>query len=375
MRFRIAGFLASFLLAGQAPSQVLPTHRDPSKVLQGCGACHAGGHGVKQTALLRAGSTEVCLRCHDLRSAERSLTITARSDLRRALEKPSRHPLQETADLHRRGEGLPEKSPGARRHVACVDCHDPHWSRPDDTLARVDGINTFRVRVRQAAAEAEICYKCHGDSANLPQTSRNKTTEFSRSNPSYHPLEAAGKSLRVPSLIRPLNEQSTLKCSDCHGADDQSGPRGPHASIYSPILVAHYETNDGLSEDSFQYALCYRCHDRSSILANQSFPLHNRHIIMGKSSCFACHTSHGSQVNTHLIFFNPAVAGFPQGLPSAPGTRPRARLAAPALPRPVRLAPPPLGGGMEFGRYVDFGNGHGQCYVSCHGVEHNPAEY
>ncbi|MDL2717670.1 MAG: cytochrome c3 family protein [Acidobacteriota bacterium] len=373
------GMLALTLsLAGSAFAQVLPAHLDRANVPQGCLGCHAGGHGAKGTALLKAGTSGVCLGCHDLRAKERSPRITPRLDLRASLDKASRHPVEETSALHRRGEPFPERNPGARRHVACADCHDVHWSRTDSPLARLDGLDTAGARVRQDAAEFEVCYKCHADDANLPRDSKNKRLEFNRSNPSFHPVEAAGRSLRVPSLIPPWNVQSTMKCSDCHGSDDTLGPKGPHGSIYGPILVAHYETNDALGENSFQYALCYKCHDRSSILANRSFPLHNLHVVKAGASCYACHTAHGSQVNTHLVSFNPAVVTLPKSSPQAAGGVVRLPQAAGARPAPFAIpqfAQPRSAGTIEIGRYVDLGNGHGQCSLSCHGVEHNPASY
>lgn len=371
-----ATFISLFIMgaAGLAFSQFYPTHLDRTKLPQGCMTCHAGGHGVKKTALLKGGDTEVCLRCHDLKARERNINITHKTDIREVLTKTSRHPIEETSGLHRKGENATGMNFTATRHAACGDCHDPHWSKPDKPLDRIDGVNAFGVRLIEATAEYEVCYKCHADSPNQPPKARNKRLEFSSNNPSFHPVEGRGKSTSVPSLIAPLNTSSTITCTDCHGNDDPLGPKGPHGSIYAPILVANYETRDGLQENSYQFGLCYKCHDRNSLLRNQGFPLHNLHIVKVKASCYACHTAHGSQVNTHLVRFNPDVVGLPpQQGQAAPFPQPGTKPGFTALPQ---LNQTPLGvGTIEPGRYVDLGNGHGQCFLSCHGKVHNPLSY
>lgn len=354
-------------------AKVLATHLDRAILPQGCLSCHAGGHGAKKTAQLKGETSDVCLRCHDARSAEKNINITLRDDIRGVLNKPSHHPIEETAGEHGKGENAPGSNMQTRRHVACGDCHDSHWSVPDKPFAKVDGINSFGVRVVEAAAEYELCYKCHADAANLPVREKNKRLEFNRNNPSSHPVEARGKNLRVPSLLAPLSTSSTIACSDCHNNNDPLGPQGPHGSTYPGLLALNYETQDGLQESSFQYALCYKCHSRENLLRDQSFPLHNLHIVKAKTSCFTCHNSHGSQTNTHLIHFNPNVVGLPVKQSAIPFPQPGAQLKFSALPL---LGQPTVGGaGIDFGRYIDQGNGHGQCFLSCHGKLHDPASY
>lgn len=377
------GLLAVLGSTGPASPQFRPTHLDGTRLPLGCQSCHVGGHGARNTALLRARDPDVCLRCHDVKATERNLNVTPRTDIRGALGKPSRHPFVETAGIHRKGEDIPSQYAATRRHVACGDCHDVHWSRPGKTLDRVDGVNSFGTRVPEATVEYEVCYKCHADSPGLPRGARNTRVEFSQSNPSFHPVESKGKAARVPSLVPPMNAGSIISCSACHGNDDPLGPKGTHGSIYAPILVLKYETRDGLQENNFQYALCYKCHDRNNLLRDQSFPLHNLHVVKVRASCRACHTAHGSQINTHLISFNPDVAG-PQrpSAPAAPLPLPGLpqRPQGPATPRqPIPALPPvwqaPSGRTFELGRYVDLGNGHGQCFLNCHGKDHNPASY
>ena len=61
-----------------------------------------------------------------------------------------------------------------------------------------------------------------------------------------------------------------IYCTTCH-ADDEGGSRGPHGSSFAPILKQRYETADNTPESYDNYALCYQCHDRTSILRDASF--------------------------------------------------------------------------------------------------------
>lgn len=85
-------------------------------------------------------------------------------------------------------------------------------------------------------------------------------------------------------IIRPYKAQKsasgdvlTLTCSSCHASDIKNAPRGPHGSQYEGILTDHYIKDDNQPENSYQYALSYRCHSRSSNLANESFKFHSLH--------------------------------------------------------------------------------------------------
>ena len=136
-------------------------------------------------------------------------------------------------------------------------------------------------------------------------------------------------------------------CGDCHNSDQGkgaggSGPSGPHGSLYAPILERQLTLSDGSQESSGAYALCYKCHNRSSILADESFPLHRLHVVDEQTSCLTCHDPHGSAQNTHLINFS------------------------------SRSVQADSRGRLEF---IDEGPQRGSCALSCHGVEHSPATY
>ena len=119
--------------------------------------------------------------------------------------------------------------------------------------------------------------------------------------------------------------------------------------MYRPLLALRYDTFDFAQESPQAYALCYRCHQRESILNNRSFPEHEKHIVEENTPCSICHDSHGvysgqgnTRNNSHLINFDRSVV-FPNG-----------------------------DGRLEF---IDGGTFRGARYLNCHQEEHNPAEY
>ena len=292
---------------------------------------------------------QACLRCHGGVSGDavEDLAPGVRpTDVGREFAKPYRHPI-ETAHRHDRGEVLPEVDSGTPRHVSCLDCHDAHYPVSADRFPDKDSKLRTKARpssLRGVTYQYELCYRCHGDSANLPGNSRNVRADFSLSNRSYHPVEGAGTSTSVPSLRSPFSAASVIGCTDCHGGDRGEGISAPHGSAYAGLLRFGYSTLDGQLESQLTYALCYRCHDRSSILGDESFAYHRLHLTKptAQSSCHTCHDSHGSKRNPYLIRFNP-VAVFPT--------------------QSGRL------------RYISEGNRRGECYLICHEFEHEPGRY
>jgi hypothetical protein len=317
------------------------------------------GHGKSHTPMLPDVEEALCYECHGgqalaqmAQKANRLRAKTAMPDISQEFRKPSHHPV-EISGAHSPREDTAVPVSNLKRHSECVDCHQHHRTeKKAESLSR-GGVARKRSSYDQTKFEYTLCYECHGKgSLTVPLTEMTDSeTEFALGNPSYHPVEGQGANTNVPSLIRPLTEQSLMSCTDCHNNDNPTGPRGPHGSIYQPILFKHYNVEDNLPESEYQYALCYDCHARSSILADQSFTKHSLHIVNAKASCYACHNAHGSQRNTHLIeFVRPYV--FTAGAPS-----------------PVT---PSSSGRLE---YIDFGNQSGQCFLTCHGKDHNPLSY
>lgn len=342
----------SFFLLAAVPN--VPSHLDQQNLPYGCGTCHVGfNFGF-------AGGSDACLSCHGNPSRRPMGFVTPSAKLQNLeseFKKTYRHPTFDVSGVHKNREILPETDPKIPRHADCADCHNVHYVTPTNIYAGLTGKRVGNV-VADITKEFELCYKCHAESANLPGRFTNKRAEFSITNPSYHPVEAEGKSTAVISLIKPYKEKkvnpgdiAVIGCADCHGSDSSSSPRGPHGSNYEHILVDNYSTRDNQAESPFTYALCYRCHNRTSILGNESFRFHSLHI-QGKggavtptgTSCYTCHNSHGSLDNKYLIKFNTAIV--------SPNSR-----------------------GML--KFVEKGVStfRGECYLTCHGVDHNPKSY
>ena len=352
----IALFAAAALFPSElsALTQDSPPHLDKRKLPYGCGSCHVGFN------FKSGGGMTGCTVCHgDPNKVIKGLMASGieLKNIETEFKKVYRHPTFDARGIHSPKEILPEIDPKAPRHADCVDCHDPHQVSRDNKYAGIKGRRAGNVPTA-ITKESELCYLCHGDSANLPGRSTNKRQLFATNNPSFHPVEGEGKNSAVISLIKPYTEKkissddvSTITCTDCHRSDNPDSPPGPHGSANQYILVEHYSARDKETESGHAYALCYRCHSRSSILGDESFKYHSQHIrgrgdsaISTGTSCHTCHDSHGSVENKYLIKFNPEVVSSNSA------------------------------GVLKF---VSKGSGtfRGECFLSCHGVEHSPKSY
>lgn len=345
--------------AGEQRSRLQGVHGSRKALPKSCRSCHLG------MTMALDGEEKPCLGCHSGYEQREKMvnggfldrnSSMKLKDVANDLKKPYAHPVFAVRGIHRDFEELPEQTGTVARHSECVDCHAPHDVDKGKPYKGLDGRRVVNV-VAGIEKEYELCYLCHANSANLPGRSTNKWEEFRTTNKSFHPVEGEGRSAVVVSLKEPYvarktkpTDVSIISCSDCHGSDDPNGPRGPHGSSYAGLLSRNYEMEDGRLESEFTYALCYRCHDRNSILANESFPYHSLHIQgnRGKrqpgTSCFTCHDAHGSSSNPSLIRFNDEV---------------------------VRVA---TDGKLEY-KSKGVAARHGSCSLNCHGVEHKEKEY
>ncbi len=332
-----------------------------------CAACHKVHSAPQRERLLRfRREEENCLNCHSGEVA--GLNVAAE------IQKRSSHDVRARTGVH----DPAENTFTMRRHAECADCHNPHAVQHNPlgqvrgTFGQtvkgpnlfVSGVTIFGQPTDNAAFGYEICFKCHGDGITRPRltTTRqisqtNTRLEFQTGNPSFHPVAGPRRNTDVVSLIPPLRTGSIITCTDCHNSDNSrfqggSGPNGPHGSIYEPLLVRNYETDDFTIESANAYALCYQCHSRESILNDESFPLHRLHVVEQQAACGACHDAHGiyrgqgNEVNhSGLINFDLSV---------------------------VFSANSPAGRRIEF---VDAGRVAGSCTLTCHGFEHVKLPY
>ncbi len=313
-----------------------------------CENCHIPHNAGIHERLLRQPLVEDnCLVCHNGSAAAKNVAAD--------FNKFSVHPVLATSSLHDAAEDSLHLQ---KRHAACVDCHNPHAAssapavRPNvgGALAGVAGVNSSGAPVARITREYELCFRCHADSV-LPAPVRilrqvaepNTRLQFKPANASYHPVVSAGRGGAVPSLIAPWNPASVMNCLDCHNSDQSpaaggAGANGPHGSQFSPLLERQLDLTDDSSENSGTYALCYKCHSRDSLLANQSFKGHQQHVVKAKTACTTCHDPHGVANAPHLINFN------------------------------LLYVKPAASGRLEY-------TGAGTCTLNCHSHEHSNVGY
>lgn len=328
---------------------------------QNCHQPHSAGSGER---LLNYADEEAnCTSCHNGHVAQK--------DVAAEFNKFSRHPIMNTTGVHDAAEPAVINA----RHVECFDCHNPHAARSTGgavpgPLTDVRGVSTSGNEVDPLNNEFELCFRCHGDSTNKPaalttrqHSQTNVRMEFNTANPSYHPVTGPGRNSNVPSLISALSTSSEIKCTDCHNNNNGpnangNGPNGPHGSDFSPLLERRYVTSDPNSFSTGDYALCFKCHSEASITSNQSGFPHGLHTGAGggghmggrvNAPCNTCHDPHGISNtqgnvtnNSKLINFNTSVVS-------------------------------PNSSGLLY--YETLGTYQGRCYLSCHGMNHNPCTY
>ncbi|UCC30150.1 MAG: hypothetical protein JSU86_18370 [Phycisphaerales bacterium] len=326
-----------------------------------CRSCHrshtAGG---RERLLIFENEEDNCLECHNGQVASTNILSE--------INKFSAHDPRRYLQVH----DPAEPASGAGTHVECQDCHNAHAAvaQPGPggyipiggTMTGVPGVTVGGMPLDEADHEYEVCFRCHGDNA-VPISQQivrqahtsNLRLEFNPSNPSFHPVVAPSPSSDTVSLAPGFPSGSLIRCTACHNNDTGrraggSGPDGPHGSINSFLLERNYTVVDDTPESQYDYAMCYKCHRRPSILNDESFNKHKRHIQDNNTPCSVCHDPHGvSELGpptsdyTHLINFDTTV-----------------------------VFPEPETGRLEF---QDFGTYQGSCTLRCHGHDHRDRNY
>jgi predicted CXXCH cytochrome family protein len=349
----------NFLVLDNSNSQLcIACHKNTNTTVTGhqqCTACHQA-HSAPSGPYLLTGKTvtDTCNTCHGGQNIQ---AANVAADLAKISIHDTHSPVNN-----------PKPIPN---ETTCATCHEPHTmtkvaaAAPDlpGNMGKLAGVSAAGAPIPAARFEYEVCFQCHGDKqptglapfVNRQIVQANTRLEFANSAISFHPVEVAGRSTDVPSLRTTYTTASIIACSDCHNSDSGkvaggSGPDGVHGSNNRPLLALRYETKDGTSESAAAYALCYKCHDRNSILADQSFPKHKLHIVDKQTPCADCHDAHG--------------------ISSAQGTTTKnARLInfATDVVRPDATT-----GRLEFNQTMAR---QGTCYTQCHGVNHSGTTY
>lgn len=202
--------------------------------------------------------------------------------------------------------------PTSLKHVECVDCHNPHAANSsaatapavNGTSIGVMGVNSTGSPVAAASNQYEICFRCHADNSVFPNYITrwrgvgNRRLDFSISNVSYHPVEAAGQNTSMTSLLSPLTVSSVIYCTDCHASDGSGSPAGPHGSNNIAILKYAYDTtkfpmmgSSWTSSDLMaRWPLCFQCHNVSAVSTIHSG---NSGHFLKYVGCSTCHDPHG----------------------------------------------------------------------------------
>jgi predicted CXXCH cytochrome family protein len=329
-----------------------------------CENCHQPHTAAGKARLLNSATDEGnCYTCHTGNVAGKTAPV---KNMQTEVAKISGHAVGSYTGLH----DAAEANLATNRHVECADCHNPHQTNStlgttasatpvlSGALTGVKGVTIGGVDTPAATSEYQVCLRCHGDSTGKKASTitrvvsagavgeNNVRLEFQTTNSSFHPVAGTNPNAKTTSLISPLTGSSLITCSACHSNNAGpsanpagTGPKGPHGSTISPLLASTYGTADNTNESATNYALCYKCHDRATVIADSanSFRYHGKHLGFG-APCSACHDPHGVSTNKHLINFDTAIVT---------GAR----------------------------TYTSTGTNTGSCNLTCHGKNHNPYTY
>jgi hypothetical protein len=235
------------------------------------------------------------------------------------------------------GAHLSTETPTFSRHVECEDCHNVHESTRTAASAPIAygsikgawgvsvlnapaGAITYTER-RGIVSEYELCLKCHSGWQPSAVTTDIASLIDTR-NPSVHAVEAvqSNSQARAGSFVTSVvawSNSSILYCRTCHKNSSTTQTVGPHTSRIAPILGrAYYGTTP-----TVQANLCYECHrydvyyndtaDGNALTGSNFYALdinpvanrtmHHRHDQTRGIGCDACHVTHGSRTQPHLL--------------------------------------------------------------------------
>jgi predicted CXXCH cytochrome family protein len=339
-----------------------------------CVSCHAPHNASSAGRLLRQATQEAtCAACHNGKNLNPVLPdVTGEFD-----NSQYKHPINLTG-LHDPAENaFPLNS---SRHSECADCHNPHAAQAgtpatppalQPALIGVSGVlaTDGTTPLKPASNQYELCFKCHANSTNKPQSAGyiayGRTPfrkSFSTVSDPYnarlsfqspltrHNVTQPSRAGIAPSLRgsmldlsgnpvgRSMASGTYIYCTDCHNNDGArssggSAASGPHGSKYPHILERRYDLTGlpsapggdfgaGIAYSSGvtgPYALCDKCHNvdalvNSTGVGDTVFKKHWRHVVSVGASCSTCHASHGVQggstaTNGHLVDFDVSVVG------------------------------------------------------------------
>jgi len=404
-----------------------------------CSACHRG-HVAKAPDLTKdSEQSTLCFSCHD--GTGTSKNVKSQYALTRPVNNPAAREFYShdttTATPHTRS-GLDEFGGLSNRHSQCADCHNSHKAGGTDSTPTADGwdasgrlagvsgvsvvngaagsaptytllsgVDTDLDPTNKVTREYQLCFKCHSGFTTLTsnaglkpsQYALDKGVEFNPANPSFHPVEAAGKNTTPkmeeslagtsPYKLWNFTTGSTIRCLNCHAGRPPAatppaagGSLQPHTSSNRGILLANYQDRvlkpradtvvGGVQLKSTysagDFALCFACHAeepfRNQTANKTNFSLHGRHLTglegfgsggtdidkagdgQGNAICAECHFRIHSTTNK----VEPQTVPGTRLVNFAPNVKPKSDT------RPVMWAPGSTGAGT--------------CSLTCHGYSH-----
>lgn len=285
-------------VAGAAPVLAADDKADTKDIVlkedARCTSCHDEADAPK---LLHIGKTR-----HGAKGDPRTPTCTSchgKSDKHVDYKGKDKPPKTDTSF------GKSTQTPPEQRDAACLTCHKGgkrmHWAGSQHASAEVGcaschQVHTQQDKVRDKAAQAEVCFACH------------KTQRADANKLSHHPV-VEGK----------------VACSSCHNLHGSAGPKllvkntvnetcyTCHAEKRGPFLWEHPPASDdcsvchtshGSNQPSLLKArapfLCGQCHQTSSghpnvVRTGAGITATNAQAQVAYKACMNCHTQvHGS---------------------------------------------------------------------------------
>lgn len=273
-----------------------------------CGSCHKIPWKRHTHSILAMGSCTVCHESHE--SNYRSLLrgsdgpnqcLSCHQDLRRA--------IATAADVHK-----PVRD-------QCTGCHEPHASEYQAQLRepmyrsclgchkKVKDHVEHVAYPHGAIIAGEGCANCHAPHASAEPHLMNARMDRTCMQCHDRPV-VANDGRKVPSMARVLNESKYLhgpvksgNCSACHDAHGSNNPR---------LLTQTFSSSFYAPFDLRNFALCFGCHAKETVLAARTrvltnfrdgdVNLHYVHVHRQEKgrTCKTCHEIHGSNLPKHM---------------------------------------------------------------------------
>lgn len=296
-----------------------------------CRNCHKSHSGGGVPYLMRRTEQNTCYDgtntgCH-------GINAPTTNRIEPEMNKTWRHPTNTISGLHKnRVDGETASELGVtNRHAECQDCHNPHqaqlsvtkstrgglrisaalagtwgvepiWPTPNTSMTNNDvtwAIPTSYTKISNPTDEYQVCLKCHSNYVSLPAGKRNIAAEINPHYASYHGIVIGGTTnvnVNTTTALQPWATNKRVWCSDCHGSENSSSPRGPHGSNLNnagpgtsnsdKMLVATIQSSSNGTP------LCLVCHRSTSYVTASTgsrFPEHHRGNHRVAEGCFACH--------------------------------------------------------------------------------------